>query len=398
MDPADLKARILFIRELLKKYNVALVPGEGLQSALDRAEAWADAAIGAAPGSRMASRQAADAAAVAYSLAETLEPCFRAGLPLGSHLSNIATGSTDHGVPADPATAAKKIYFKDFELELLVASRCIQLGMKPCLSAMPNDPLADLYVGRVAISVKHPDSFSRLERHIKKFNTTLRARNRFGVFVAGLEDAFEMGNAPLFPTEEDKERWLQEVRGRIVAFGSRFLEHAEKAERVLAAVQVATYPMVVAGSLTLARDGNAVLFDREVDAESDDARDALFVARAFNPEPVRWKTVGGRETGSSTHRLSIPPKQLAQYCQAHHIRRLSIFGSTLAGTARPDSDIDLLVEFEPGREPGLLALAAMEAELTDMLGGSRVDLRTAQDLGRHFRDRVLREAELQYAG
>jgi uncharacterized protein len=100
----------------------------------------------------------------------------------------------------------------------------------------------------------------------------------------------------------------------------------------------------------------------------------------------------------SMHRLSIPPEQLAQYCQAHHIRRLSIFGSTLAGTARPDSDIDLLVEFEPGREPGLLALAAMEAELTDMLGGSRVDLRTAQDLGRHFRDRVLREAELQYAG
>jgi uncharacterized protein len=98
------------------------------------------------------------------------------------------------------------------------------------------------------------------------------------------------------------------------------------------------------------------------------------------------------------YRLPISPEQLAQFCQAHHIRRLSLFGSTLAGNARPGSDIDLLVEFWPGQEPGLLALAAMEVELTDMLGGTRVDLRTAQDLSRHFRDRVLSEAELQYAG
>jgi predicted nucleotidyltransferase len=97
------------------------------------------------------------------------------------------------------------------------------------------------------------------------------------------------------------------------------------------------------------------------------------------------------------HRLPISQEQLAQFCQAHHIRRLSLFGSVLSGAARPGSDIDLLVEFEPGREPGLLRLAAMEAELTALLG-SRADLRTALDLSRYFRDRVLREAQLQYAG
>jgi predicted nucleotidyltransferase len=97
------------------------------------------------------------------------------------------------------------------------------------------------------------------------------------------------------------------------------------------------------------------------------------------------------------HRLPIAQEQLAQFCQAHHIRRLSLFGSVLSGAARPGSDIDLLVEFEPGREPGLLGLAAMEAELTALLG-SRADLRTALDLSRYFRDRVLREAQLQYAG
>jgi len=59
--------------------------------------------------------------------------------------------------------------------------------------------------------------------------------------------------------------------------------------------------------------------------------------------------------------LAIAEDQLARFCRRQHIRRLSLFGSALSGTAGPDSDIDLLVEFEPGREPGLLGLATMEA-------------------------------------
>jgi predicted nucleotidyltransferase len=88
---------------------------------------------------------------------------------------------------------------------------------------------------------------------------------------------------------------------------------------------------------------------------------------------------------------------LAALCRRHRIRRLSLFGSVLKGGARPDSDVDLLVEFEPGREPGLLALAGIESELSALLGGRSVDLRTAQDLSRHFRDEVVRTAEVQYA-
>jgi predicted nucleotidyltransferase len=89
---------------------------------------------------------------------------------------------------------------------------------------------------------------------------------------------------------------------------------------------------------------------------------------------------------------------LGTFCRRHHIRRLALFGSTLKGGARPDSDVDLLVEFEPGKEPGLIKLAGMEAELSAMLGNRRVDLRTAQDLSRHFRDEVVRMAVVQYAG
>jgi predicted nucleotidyltransferase len=88
---------------------------------------------------------------------------------------------------------------------------------------------------------------------------------------------------------------------------------------------------------------------------------------------------------------------LAELCQRHHIRRLSLFGSVLKGTVRPDSDVDLLVEFEPGQAPGLIALAGIEFEFSSLLGGRKVDLRTPQDLSPYFRGEVLRTADLQYA-
>ena len=98
-----------------------------------------------------------------------------------------------------------------------------------------------------------------------------------------------------------------------------------------------------------------------------------------------------------TARLPLDPDALAALCRRHHIRRLSLFGSVLKGTARPDSDVDLLVEFIQGKEPGLLGLAGIEIELSQLLGGRRIDLRTPQDLSKYFRDEVLHTAEVQYA-
>ncbi|MFN0301043.1 MAG: nucleotidyltransferase family protein [Burkholderiales bacterium] len=95
-------------------------------------------------------------------------------------------------------------------------------------------------------------------------------------------------------------------------------------------------------------------------------------------------------------RLPIDAGAIAQLCTRHRIRKLSLFGSVLNGTDRPDSDVDLLVEFDPRATPGLLDMATIEAELSDLLGGRRVDLRTAEDLSRYFRDEVVREAEVQY--
>lgn len=95
--------------------------------------------------------------------------------------------------------------------------------------------------------------------------------------------------------------------------------------------------------------------------------------------------------------LTIDEATLAHYCERHHIRQLSLFGSRLKGTARSDSDVDLLVEFDPNTVPTLFDMVAMEQELSHLLGGQQVDLRTEQDLSRYFREEVVRTAEVQYA-
>lgn len=96
-------------------------------------------------------------------------------------------------------------------------------------------------------------------------------------------------------------------------------------------------------------------------------------------------------------RIAIDRTILGAYCRRHHIKKLAFFGSVLRDDFRADSDVDVLVEFEPGHTPGLLRLVAMEMELSNLVGGRRVDIRTAEDLSRYFRADVLASAELQYA-
>jgi predicted nucleotidyltransferase len=96
----------------------------------------------------------------------------------------------------------------------------------------------------------------------------------------------------------------------------------------------------------------------------------------------------------SYHGINISRETIASFCQRHRIRRLSLFGSILRTDFRPDSDVDVLVEFERGHTPGL-AFFAMQDELSDMFG-RKVDLHTAASLSKYFRGQVLAEAEVQY--
>lgn len=93
-------------------------------------------------------------------------------------------------------------------------------------------------------------------------------------------------------------------------------------------------------------------------------------------------------------RIAIDGQRLADFCRRHHVRRLALFGSVLRDDFGPESDVDILVEFEPGRVPGF-AMVNMEDELSEMVG-RKVDLHTPGSLSRYFRDRVVGEAQDQY--
>ncbi|MBI4083660.1 MAG: nucleotidyltransferase family protein [Candidatus Lambdaproteobacteria bacterium] len=96
-------------------------------------------------------------------------------------------------------------------------------------------------------------------------------------------------------------------------------------------------------------------------------------------------------------RIEIDRERIADFCRRNHIRKLALFGSVLRDDFGPESDVDVLVEFEPDARVGLFDVARMERELSPLFSGRKIDLRTAEDLSRYFRDEVVAMAEGVYA-
>jgi len=92
----------------------------------------------------------------------------------------------------------------------------------------------------------------------------------------------------------------------------------------------------------------------------------------------------------------IPQEELKTFCRKHHITKMSLFGSALRDELKPESDIDILVEFDQNHVPGLFDLAGMEIDMSEMIG-RKVELRTPAELSRYFRDDVLKNAKVEYA-
>ncbi|HEY3376416.1 MAG TPA: nucleotidyltransferase family protein [Armatimonadota bacterium] len=94
--------------------------------------------------------------------------------------------------------------------------------------------------------------------------------------------------------------------------------------------------------------------------------------------------------------ITVDPQTIAEFCRRHHIHKLAFFGSVLRDDFRPDSDVDVLVEFDPAYVPGLFGLLRMQREFSQLVG-READFRTPDDLGQFIRTRVLAEAAVQYA-
>jgi len=97
----------------------------------------------------------------------------------------------------------------------------------------------------------------------------------------------------------------------------------------------------------------------------------------------------------SEAKISIPKDSIAEFCMRNRVRRLSLFGSVLRKDFGPDSDVDILVEFEPGTRIGLIRLSGLEIELGNIVG-RKVDLNTPGFLSKYYRNQILTEADVQY--
>ena len=95
-------------------------------------------------------------------------------------------------------------------------------------------------------------------------------------------------------------------------------------------------------------------------------------------------------------KLALDAERLRAFCQQNHIKKLALFGSVLRDDFRPDSDVDILVEFEEGTRIGYFGLAELEMALSRLIG-RKVDLRTPAELSRYFRQEVVEGALVQYA-
>jgi uncharacterized protein len=147
------------------------------------------------------------------------------------------------------------------------------------------------------------------------------------------------------------------------------------------------------------------LTDKGIITRERRGRQVYYRANEKNPIFSELKSILTKTSGAAgedreapdavTRRFRVSPATLAGFCRKHHIARLSLFGSVLRKDFGPESDIDVLVEFEPGHVPGF-GITGMENELSK-LAGRRIDLRTAGDLSRYFRERVVREAVVEYA-
>lgn len=112
--------------------------------------------------------------------------------------------------------------------------------------------------------------------------------------------------------------------------------------------------------------------------------------------PTEKAYFGMEKLNMPTKDVSIPRHEIAAFCNRHRIRKLSLFGSATRDDFTPDSDVDVLVEFEPEAKVGFFKLYDLEQELSGLLEGRRIDINTPNSLSKYFRNEVLREAEVLY--
>ena len=275
----ELGRREAMIRNEYAKKRIALKPGQGLALALEESNALAANLKSTKSASEAAVQEAVQALHVIYSIADSIELCLNSGLDITRQLSQMATGTTDFGTPAHKNS---RIYFKDFEYELFIASCLIRRGLKPEFLEDRSDPIGEMSVEGILIECKHPNSTGQIEDKISKFARNLRAAGKFGIFAIAVEDAHHLGDHGTFATVLDHHVWLEAKRDEMESVGLGIVTFTSKFENILGLIHTQSIVQIVGGNTGMSRLGNSLLFERP----AQDLTTARMIAEVFNPHPV----------------------------------------------------------------------------------------------------------------
>jgi hypothetical protein len=277
----ELKKRLDYIKDLYKKYKLPIKQGEGLSDILILAEKIVNGSFPTETDKDM--RSAEEAFHYVWTLAETMKSCVD-GLDVSNHLARISTGTVDYGIPAN-GTEIKKIFYKDFECELFVASVLIKGGHKPSLLDDPSSSMGEMKLNNIYIEVKHPNSSGQLEKLLRKFNSQLYQVNSYGIFAVGIENMFSLGNQPVFDTYGALNSWLHKknteiedfIKGQIITIANNFSQILGLVfiSTILTRVKIETNNR----SSDLARFGNAAILKKIM--HNDIEKTALIITEAF---------------------------------------------------------------------------------------------------------------------
>lgn len=285
----ELLTRIQWLRNLYTTRRITLHPGEGLAKSLNEAEAVAKGVVKSGPTSDEDVMEAIRACHVVWGLYDSVKACIGAGLDVTQHLAQIATGTTDYGIPAKPLLN-KTIFFKDFETELFVAASLARAGLHVEFLAEANDPRGEMRVGDILIEVKHPDSTKRQHSLMRKFNGELRKSDSVGVFVNALEDAFSLATPSAFQSVEEFNRWQNGKDDEIERFGLGGVFRAATLPRIAALVQTSSNVEVIGNETRFVRRSNSLIFDKREYA-SGILEQVERIASVFNPDPQRYSLI-----------------------------------------------------------------------------------------------------------
>ena len=279
----ELGRRAELIRAAYKQARVQLKEDGPLAKALAKAKELADGVKSKEPTNDQAVLRTVEAAQVVYTIAESIETCQSGGLDITRHLAQMSTGTIDFGTPG--TSEEKNIYLKDFEYELFIASALLKKGLHPNLLKDPNDPIGEMEVNGLIVECKHPNAERKLMRNITKFGKKLLEADRYGIFAAGIEDAYNLGDVAVFTNMQEFNDWLELKRDEMEAGGQRRAAQVSGQDRILRLIHTQTMLLIIGGQTNLSRLGNAMLFD---DKESFALREveATSIARAFSPSPV----------------------------------------------------------------------------------------------------------------